>query len=526
MDKPNRTHDPRAIRAALSDPQAVARALGLEKGARRGGGGLLVRCPAHGDRTPSMSLRVAGDGTLSARCFACSWAGDVLALVACVDGLDVRRDFGRVLERAAELAGGFVRATVKESLQVRPEAPRLPAAAAAGLFERICERGRLWARGAVEAYLERRGLLEAARDDGWATLPSLQDLLDIAREMCQESGAQREFAGTHGEASGQVSGVFAFGGPGELLIAAKLARRDREGRLRVMYGRHRLVIPWRGPDGRIQALQRRLIDAPRVWRGQEEPRYVLTWAPRWPYGVERLGGEYGADIEHEADCGNSRVAVRGLRAIPRHAIEQQGRGRDRASSTPNGQGSWDQVAGAGAAGEAHVQWSAPSAIRTDANQPVIFIEGAVDALAMRLLRPGRCVPLGLPGTGAWESSWARLVGERASFYGTDSDASGDKRAAQAAIDVAEAQGLKPEAARRARAMLDERMRALAQIKRDEEQGRLTCDVAAERREALGPARCVLCGAEAELLCRGCGRVRARGKDWGEMWKQVRQKGRP
>lgn len=483
----------------------------------------MIRCPVHGERTdPSLSLRAGGDGTLGAVCHGCGWRGDALSLIAAVDGLDVRRDFGRVLERAAEIAGGFVRATVKESLQVRPEAPRLPEDVAAELFKRICERGRLRARRAVEAYLERRGLLEAARDDGWATLPSLDEMLDVARGMCKEMGspeaafgqrgAQQPAAerpgltgktldvaptvpgprvmrlvgarGRCGEASEQVSGAFAFG-PEDLLIAAKLARWDREGRLRLVWGRHRLVIPWRGPDGRIQALQRRLIDAPRLWRGQEEPRYVLTWAPRWPYGVERLGGENGTD------CGDIVQGSAG-------AVDVDCMAERRLCTLRRG------LAGGGEG--------------SNRGRPVLFVEGAVDAIAMRLLRPGRCVPLGLPGTGAWESSWARLVGQRKVYFGTDGDASGDARAAKAAIDVAEAQGRFDEgAAREARAALDDRLRALAQIKRDEEQGRITGDVAAERRAALGPARCVLCGVDAELLCRGCGRVRPRGKDWGEMW---------
>lgn len=523
--------DPRAIRAALADPLAVARALGLEKGARRGGGGLLVRCPAHGDRTPSMSLRVGGDGTVSAHCYACSWphdkaGGDLFDLVACVDGLDVRRDFALVLERAAELAGGFVRATCKEPLRVRPEALRLPEDVAADIFARICKVRPLRARGAVEAYIERRGLLDAAREDGWATLPSLDEMLDVARGMCNESPRRETTAIPVNTTGGKPSdaeralnatdslrhyapGAFAFGegrrvaqeasqaiadgrpsgwpstilGPEELLIAAKLARRDREGRLRVMYGRHRLVIPWRGPDGRIQALQRRLIDKPRVWQGQEDPRYVLTWAPRWPYGVERLASGIARRLR-----GAEQSAPLPPVSAPQYA--------DTCYRTP---------------GSIHEGSSG------DSITPVIFVEGGVDALAMRLLRPGRCSPLGLPGTGAWESSWAGLVGQREAFYGTDSDASGDERAAQAAIDVAENQGrLPPHEAAIARQRLRTRLDYVRRVRDELKAGKCTQD---EATVALAGARCVLCGVEAELLCRGCGRVRARGKDWGEVWEK-------
>ena len=39
-------------------------------GGRRAGGGWMARCPAHDDREPSLSLRVADDGKLLIRCHA------------------------------------------------------------------------------------------------------------------------------------------------------------------------------------------------------------------------------------------------------------------------------------------------------------------------------------------------------------------------------------------------------------------------------------------------------------------------
>ena len=99
----------RELRRRLDDPARVVALLGLEKGARRQPRGLLVRCPVHADRTPSCSVRVASDGTISAHCHGCSWSGDVLGLVAAVHQLDVRRDFRRVLEIAADMAGVTLR---------------------------------------------------------------------------------------------------------------------------------------------------------------------------------------------------------------------------------------------------------------------------------------------------------------------------------------------------------------------------------------------------------------------------------
>lgn len=515
--------DAAEIRRRLSDPREVARALGCERGARRGGGGLMIRCPIHGERTdPSLSLRV-GSGTRSplvARCHGCGWTGDALSLVAAVEGLDVRRDFRRVLERAAELAGGFGAATVKESLQVEQGPARLPREVAAALFERICERGRLGARGAVEAYLARRGLLEAAREDGWASLPSLSILLECAREVWQACGAASvagrlgpmqglsarvsaagAAAGTSGlkpgsadgEASRQVSGAFAFGGPEELLVAARLARWH-DGELRPLWGRHRLVIPWRGLDGAITALQRRLVDAPRKMQdGREEPRYVLPWAPEAPYGAERLG-------ENGTDCINIENGI---------GDAQRGQGLA-GHRRPRGVGGRD---GKGAARDLARQ---PFAAATDA--PIAFVEGAVDALALRSLRPGAVV-LGLPGTGAWVTAWAALADGHEVVYALDGDEAGDACAAKMALDVQERRGMAVHEVRAARRWLGDRLAALAVIRSDEQHGRCTAEETRARRGALGPARCVICGAAAELLCRWCGRVRPRGKDWGADWER-------
>lgn len=95
----------RELRRRLDDPVRVVHALGIEKGARRQPTGLTVLCPWHSDRTPSCSVTRGADGTLRAHCFSCGESGDVLGLIAAVRGLDPRREFRRVLEAAADLAG-------------------------------------------------------------------------------------------------------------------------------------------------------------------------------------------------------------------------------------------------------------------------------------------------------------------------------------------------------------------------------------------------------------------------------------
>ena len=95
----------RQVRWAFDDPRKVARALGLDKGAKPQAGGLIVCCPAHREKTPSCSITRGRDGTIRARCFGCDWSGDVLTLVAEVYGLSIGRDFREVCATAAGLAG-------------------------------------------------------------------------------------------------------------------------------------------------------------------------------------------------------------------------------------------------------------------------------------------------------------------------------------------------------------------------------------------------------------------------------------
>jgi archaellum biogenesis ATPase FlaH len=96
------------LRKRLNDPRQLCTALGLLDGykpGRQAGGGLLIRCPAHGERHPSCSVRRGRDGTIQVRCFSCDFGGDALSLVAAARGLDPRHQFGAVLSEAARLVG-------------------------------------------------------------------------------------------------------------------------------------------------------------------------------------------------------------------------------------------------------------------------------------------------------------------------------------------------------------------------------------------------------------------------------------
>lgn len=101
------TDHTREIRAALTDVRALVTALGLQKGARVNGQTVKVLCPAHGENTPSCSIRVGPDGTIAVYCFGCGLAGDALRLIATVHNLNERvgTDFKEILLIACDIAG-------------------------------------------------------------------------------------------------------------------------------------------------------------------------------------------------------------------------------------------------------------------------------------------------------------------------------------------------------------------------------------------------------------------------------------
>jgi len=258
--------DIEALKSALADPLDVCRRLGLDKGAQRQAGGVLVSCPAHGDRTPSCSVTRGRDRTVRVRCFGCPLAGDVFDLIAAVERLDGRDDFAEVLRRAAELA--------RVQLEERPTAPAppsepmapgpLPDEDFAALVAPLLHVGRLddpelWecsgVAGDVTRYLYCRGLLTQARREGWGALPRPEF----------QGAWLRMLLDNFGEDTIRRSG---------------LANRDLDA---FAHPEARLVIPWRDPKGRVYTLQRRRLD-------DGKPKYVSPAGrpPRWPYGVHRL----------------------------------------------------------------------------------------------------------------------------------------------------------------------------------------------------------------------------------------------
>ena len=260
------------LRAALVDPTAVLRGLGLWGGARRQGRRYIFRCPWHGEKNASCSIEAGpNEGTLRARCFSCGAGGDVLALIAAAHRLDARRDFQRILDIGAEIARvhldrgpgaaapGPPRAAPPSSPRAAPPAPRAeprpalsPNAFAAGVAHLLTLSP--LGESPLAAGVEARGLLREALADGWGALPV--DMGALLPELRR---------------------------PELVWLVAEGGVRAPE---------HRLLIPWRAPGGAVWTLQRRYA----LQTGEEKPskggKYTLPDASQhrpaaeYPYGAD------------------------------------------------------------------------------------------------------------------------------------------------------------------------------------------------------------------------------------------------
>lgn len=255
------------VRARLDDPIAVCTTLGLVERAKRQPGGVVVCCPVHKDTVPSCSVTRGKDSTLRWKCFSCGATGDVFTLIAAVNGIDCRTNFVDVLVIGAGLAGIHIESEPEQQPRPARPAPTLIVKAPveqtgpsdedfAEVIAPLAHLGKLdggHSSREVCSYLDGRGLLEAARADGWfAIAPTAGDL------VCGVFGIEKVF---------------------------KCGLCDERGQWR--WPEHSLAIPWRNPAGIVQTIQRRHLgecDAKR--------RYVFPngRGPLHPYGIERLQG--------------------------------------------------------------------------------------------------------------------------------------------------------------------------------------------------------------------------------------------
>lgn len=93
---------------------------------KRSGSTIFIRCPEHEERTGSVDRRISncklGDTFSSAyRCYACNAKGDLFRLIAKLTGLDLKKDFAKICEIAAESYGSTTLFEMKGTINRKKE---------------------------------------------------------------------------------------------------------------------------------------------------------------------------------------------------------------------------------------------------------------------------------------------------------------------------------------------------------------------------------------------------------------------
>jgi len=305
------------LRDALRDVTALLRALDLLGGAERIRGGFKILCPWHDEKSPSCNVTARGQGgAILAHCFGCGEHHDAIDLIARVHRLDKSNpaERRRLLDVAAQLGGVTLdfgpggRVDPQATPRPRPLPPSTPAPARPALDAFHATITALLTAcplvGSVGAGLGFRGIARDAHRDGWGELPV--DLHSASREQDQRAG----FALDDPAASDLLAHLDGSG------LAASLPWLVRRGAL--AYKDHRLLIPWRTPQGKVWLLQRRWAPVFGDESGSGAPggKYredARAEGPAYPYGVDapevRGTGEIWL-VEGAADVLAVRVLAR------------------------------------------------------------------------------------------------------------------------------------------------------------------------------------------------------------------------
>jgi DNA primase len=407
------------IRARLVSPPRVLAALGIE-GEREGNTTWKICCPWHDEKTPSCSVRVGPEGSLQVHCFGCGKTGDVFHLIAARHGLSLPGDFHQAKRVGAELCNlsldSSPRTSTPRPRPVTPPAPPPPGPPnhAELAFDRGCRLllslcpldGQL--PGTVGAGLAFTGLLEEARAAGWGELPA--EPLHLGAE----------------EAKVAAGGGFDTTDLSRAELAGRLLGHRRDLRWLLKLGNtfahpeHRLLIPWRSPDGRINELQRRY--APRNGTGREAPpaktpKYVFAsredYSPqaRYAYGVDRKLELDQADEIFLVEGAVDAIAIRALVRLENQVRAEFGKAplRIEPLGLP-GVTSWKQV------GSSVLPFLAGKVVQIgfdNDDTPKPGVEAAVELVNREARRAGaRAVKRALPPDG--HKDWAEYLAAKVS----------------------------------------------------------------------------------------------------------------
>lgn len=238
------------------DPAELCRLLNLDQRMVRQPRGVIVCCPAHDDRNPSCSVRIANDDTLAVKCQSCGWSADAIGLIEKVHGVgfvDAIAELARMTGRYDLLENGASREPrPRPPLRIVP--PETPALADVRFHEIatwLIENCPLNEAPDVAAYLDSRGILADAQGTGCAALPTADLHPRVVAAMRKAFGDDTDHCG--------------------LVRGTGFAHPD-----------NRIILPWKDRAGRIATLQRRRIDA------GTEKRYVFCSgrSAREPFGID------------------------------------------------------------------------------------------------------------------------------------------------------------------------------------------------------------------------------------------------
>ena len=277
----------------MGDAATIARALG---GARKAGCGWVARCPAHGDRNPSLSLTNGRDGRLLARCHAgCDWPVilDALRALGLVEGTSDWRPPSReelAAQRAAEAQEEAKRAA--QARQCWDEA--LPAA------------GSL-----VERYLRGRGITSPIPDvlrfhpDCWHGPTARRFPAMLARvDGCERFAVHRTYLSPEGRKAAVEPAKMSLGSVGGGAVR--------------LYGAHRRLVVAEGIETAL-SLTSGLLDGPAsVWAALSAPGMAALRLPPLPSAGAELvvavdgdptGRRAGRELAERATAAGWRVSM-------------------------------------------------------------------------------------------------------------------------------------------------------------------------------------------------------------------------
>jgi hypothetical protein len=324
------------LRSLITNARELCEQLGLANGAKNQRTGLLICCPAHGEKNPSCSVTLAPSGTIRVKCFGCDWSGDALTLIARVHDLDIKNQFREVLITAAGIAG---RTDIADAIQrdqpYEPKpAPQRPPPAEPE-YPNAYELAALWAASRpVTTDTETAAHLASRKIDA-----NIVAKLDLARTLAVRTPLPRwaSYQGTPWTQTGHrlVLPVYDVDGAFRSVRAWRIIDGETPKRLPpgghkaaelVLANAHALAwlqhsdaLPYTAPplslvvvEGEPDFLSRATLNVDEPVIGLMSGSWHQGFADKLPYGSEvvlrthldRAGDKYAADVMHSVrSCG-------------------------------------------------------------------------------------------------------------------------------------------------------------------------------------------------------------------------------